>query len=113
MEELKTKAENLADHAGDYFETQFKLTVLNATDKATGIASQSVTAIVISTLTLFFMLFSGLGLSWWIGTAINSIVGGFFIISGVYALLAALVIIFRKNHIAPFLRNFLIAKIYE
>jgi hypothetical protein len=113
MEELKSKAENLAEHAGDYFETHFKLAVLNATDKATGLASQGLTVAVLTVLSLFVLLFSGLGLSWWIGNAINNIVGGFFIVAGVYGLLIAILLLFRKKHIAPLIRNFLIARIYE
>lgn len=113
MAELKSKAEDLAEHAGDYFETQFKLAAINATDKATGMASQSLMVIVIVILALFVLLFSGLGLSWWIGRAIDNIVGGFFIVAGVYGLLIALLLLLRKSVIAPAIRNFLITRIYE
>ena len=113
MAELKSKAEDLAEHAGDYFETQFKLAALNATDKATGMASQSFTFAVVIILALFVLLFSGLGLSWWIGRTINNIVGGFFIVAGVYVVIIALLLLFRKSVIAPAIRNFLITRIYE
>lgn len=113
MAELKSKAEDLAEHAGDYFETQFKLAALNATDKATGMASQGLMVIVVVVLVLFVLLFSGLGLSWWIGRAIDNIVGGFFIVAGAYGLLIALLLLLRKSVIAPAIRNFLITRIYE
>jgi apolipoprotein N-acyltransferase len=113
MAEIKSKAEDLAEHAGDYFETQFKLAALNVTDKATGMASQSFTFAVVAILALFVLLFLGLGLSWWIGRVINNIVGGFFIVAGVYVFLIALLLLLRKSVIAPAIRNFLIARIYE
>jgi hypothetical protein len=113
MAEIKSKAEDLAEHAGDYFETQFNLARLNATDKATGLASQGFMFAVVAILALFVLLFTGLGLSWWIGRVINNIVGGFFIVAGVYVLLIALLLLLRKSVIAPVIRNFLIARIYE
>ncbi|HEY9046585.1 MAG TPA: phage holin family protein [Ohtaekwangia sp.] len=113
MAELKTKTENLVEHAGDYFETQIRLAMLSATDKATGIASQSLLVILVSVLALFVLLFSGLGFSWWIGHAIDNMVGGFFIVAGIYGILIAIVFLLYRKHLAPVVRNFLIARIYE
>jgi apolipoprotein N-acyltransferase len=87
--------------------------MLNATDKATGIASQSLFTVVITILVLFVLLFSGLGFSWWIGRAINNMVGGFFIVAGIYIFLIVLVFLLYKKYLAPVVRNFLIARIYE
>jgi hypothetical protein len=113
MDELKTKAENLTDHVSDYLDTYYKLTVLNATEKTAGIASVSITAIFIGFLVLFVLLFSGFGFSWWIGKAIDSMIGGFFIMAGIYMLFIGVIFIFRKKYIAPFIRDFIIQKIYE
>jgi hypothetical protein len=113
MDELKNKAENLTDHVSDYLETYYKLTVLNATEKTAGIASVSVTAVFIGFLVLFVLLFSGFGFSWWIGKAIDNMIGGFFIMAGIYLLLIGIIFIFRKKYIAPFIRDFIIQKIYE
>lgn len=113
MEDLKTKADILTDHVGDYLETYFNLTVLKATEKTAGIASLSVTAIFISFLVLFVLLFTGFGLSWWIGAWINNLVAGFFIVAGIYLVLIALLLFLRKKIVFPFIRNFIIQRIYD
>jgi hypothetical protein len=113
MEDLKNKAENLTDHISDYVETYIKLTVLKATDKATGFASNSVSFILISMFAFFVLLFSGIGLGLWIGQKLENMLAGFCIIAGFYALLATVILVFRKNLIMPFIRNIIIRKTYE
>jgi hypothetical protein len=113
MGELKDKAAELTDHVGDYLETMYKLTVLNATDKASGIASASITGVVVFILTIFAVLFASVGLGWWLGEKLDSMLAGFVIVAGVYILLIFVILAFHKNHIFPLLRNFIIKKIYE
>jgi hypothetical protein len=113
MSELKDKAGELTDHVGDYLETMYKLTVLNATDKASGIASASITGIVVFILTIFAILFGSVGLGWWLGEKLDSMLAGFGIVAIVYVLMIVVILVLHKNHIFPLLRNFIIRKIYE
>jgi hypothetical protein len=113
MGELKDKAAELTDHVGDYLETMYKLTVLNATDKASGIASASITGAVVFILTIFAVLFASVGLGWWLGEKLDSMLAGFVIVAAVYILLIVVILVFHKKHIFPLLRNFIIKKIYE
>lgn len=113
MEDLKKKTESLTDHVGDYLETYYKLASLNVTEKTAGLASVSVTMLCVSSLTLFALLFIGLGLSWWIGTAIDNMVGGFFIVAGIYVVLIFTILLLRKKYIAPMIQNFVIQKMYD
>lgn len=113
MEHIKQKAENLTDHISDYIETYFKLNVLKATDKAAGIASVSLASIMIAIFAFFFLLFSGIGVGWWLGQQLDHMLAGFGIVAGFYALLVALIIVFRKNILLPFVRNKIIKMAYE
>jgi hypothetical protein len=112
MEDLKNKAETLTDHVGDYVELYYKLVVLNATEKATGIASVSITSIIVGVLSTFVLFFASLGVGWWLGEELNSMIGGFGIIAGFYLLVITVMMAFRKQ-IIPSIQNTIIKKIYE
>jgi hypothetical protein len=111
--ELKDKADDLMDHAGDYFETYYKLSLIKLTEKSSTAGSAIIGILLVLLLTIFFILFIGLGLSWWIGGLLESIVAGYFIVAGIYLLIILLVIFMRKKIIDPFFRNFLVKMIYE
>jgi|SRR5688572_2585131 hypothetical protein len=112
MEEFQTKAEALTDHVGEYIETYVKLVSLNATERATGMASVSITSLVLAGLFTFVLLFASLCLGWWLGEKLNSMPAGFGIVAGIYTLAALLIILFR-NRIIPYLQDRLIQKVYE
>jgi hypothetical protein len=113
MEDLKQKTETLTHDVEDYIETYIKLSALKATDKAAGIASVSVTAILVLTFTVLVLLFLGFGLGWWIGENMNNMLAGFAIVAGIYLLLTAIVVLFRKNLLLPLVRNIIIKIAYE
>jgi hypothetical protein len=120
MEEVKPKAEtikeeakDLFDHATDYLETFYQLAVVNVVQKGVNIASGVINGVILTVLGLFVLLFSGVGLAWWLGNVINSRAGGFFIVAGVCLLVMAIIIVMRKKTIFPFLRNLITRKIYE
>ncbi len=113
VDEIKTSAENLTEHATAYFETYIKLAVVNATQKATGIATVSLTAILLSFFCVFVLLFSGAGAAVWIGERLGNMEAGFFCVAGFYLICAAFFLLLRKNFISPFVRNHIIKKVYE
>ena len=113
MAELKERADDLLDHAGDYIETYYKLGLLKVTEKSTAAGSTIIAALLLTILFIFFALFIGLGLAWWIGGMLDSIIAGYFIVAGIYLLIIFCVLIMRKKVIDPFFRNYLVKKIYE
>lgn len=113
MGEIKDKAEELTEHVGDYLETFYKLTALNATGKATGIISAGITSIVVMLFIMFAMLFAFMGIGWWLGEQMNNMLAGFGIVSGFYILLIIIILTFRKSFLFPLIRNILIRKMYE
>jgi hypothetical protein len=116
MEDLKTiksTAESLTDHVSDYIETYVKLAVVNATQKATGIAAVSLTGVLLTVFFVFVLLFSGIGLGFWIGDAMNNVQAGFFIVSAFYLVCGLIIYAFREKIVFPLVRNTIIRKVYE
>jgi hypothetical protein len=110
---LKEKTSALTDHITDLFESYYKLGVLNATDKASGIASFTVTIIAVFLLSLFTLFFIGFGFAWWIGEKLENTEAGFFIVAGIFLAIVSIIMIFRKRLLLPLLRNIIIRKVYE
>ena len=113
MAELKERADDLLEHAGDYIETYYKLGLLKVTEKSTAVGSSIFAALLLTILFIFFALFVGLGLAWWIGEMLDSMIAGYFIVAGIFLLKFIIVLAMRKSVIRPFLRNYLVKKIYE
>jgi hypothetical protein len=113
MEDFKNKAEIFADHVGQYVETYLKLTAVKATDKASGFASISIIGVLICFLSFCILFFIGIGAALWIGQSLNNAIAGYFIVAGFYIFITILVMVFREKIITPWIRNFIIKKIYE
>ncbi|MET0244798.1 MAG: phage holin family protein [Flavitalea sp.] len=113
MAEIKEKAEELIEHATDYAETYYKLGMLKLTEKTSAAGSGIIAALILAILSIFVLLFIGMGLSWWIGGMLDSIMAGYFIVAGIYLVVILCIILMRKSVIDPFFRNFIVKKIYE
>lgn len=113
MDNLKESAEQLADHTTAYVETHLKLFSLRAIGRAAGAVSQGVSWLLTGMLLLFFLLFAGVGLGWWLGGLLHNMPAGFLIVAGVYGLLAVVLILLHKKIIVPRIRNAIIRIIYE
>ena len=113
MDNIKSTAEDIFDHAGDLAETYYKLTVVKATDKASGIASSGLLVLIACLLGLISLVFAGFGVSWWIGESMGDMKMGFFIVGGAFLLLLLFLMLTRKQVLFPRLRDLLIRKMYE
>lgn len=113
MEEFKLKAENLTKSVGDYFDTYYKLTVVKATDKATGIAASSLAGLTVFFLSIFVLFFSGLALGVWLGQLLDSAVVGYLLVAGFYLFVMILLVLLRRKFVFPFIRNLIVRKFYE
>jgi len=80
--ERKTRAENLTDHLSDYVETYVELGVVNATQKAAGVATVTLTAALLSFFCLFVLFFTGLGVAVWLGESWGDMKAGYFTVAG-------------------------------
>ena len=96
-----------------YAETYVKLGVVNATQKATVVATVSLTAILLSFFFMFVLFFSGIGIALWAGDALQNTKIGYFCVAGFYTLCALIFLLLRKKYIFPFVRDQIIRKVYE
>jgi putative superfamily III holin-X len=113
VEEIKEDAKDLFEHVTDYLETYYQLITVTVAQKGINIASGIINAVILAILGLFAFGLISLGLGWWLGNAINSRVGGFLLIGGIYFVLMIAIIVMRRNVIFPLLRNLLTKKLYE
>lgn len=113
MEDLKTKAGNLSDSISDYLHTNYKLALLNAADKATGMVASTLASVVIAFLGTFVLLFAGIALAVWLGQLLDSYALGFLIVAGIFTLIILIVVSMRKRIVFPMIRDKLINKLYE
>lgn len=105
-------SDNLADNVVDFLETYYKLTLVNITDKASGVAASVVAFMAIFIIGIFVILFIGLGLGTWLGQLLNSAIAGYFLVAGLFLLFMFMIWLFRKKLTVGF-RNFIIRKVYE
>ena len=113
MEALKQNAEKFTDSITNFAETYYKLTILKAADKATGIASASLSAAVTILLGIFVLLFLSVALAFWLGDLIDSRAGGFLLVGVLYGVIILTVVLLRKRIVFPYIRNTIIRKLYE
>ncbi len=111
--ETKTTAAHLTDHFSVYVDTYLKLGVVNATQKATGVATVTLTAAFLCVFCLFVLFFAGLGAAVWMGESWGNMKAGYFTVAGFYVLCALLFVALRKKLIFPFVRDQIIRKVYE
>lgn len=113
MEDLKNKAESLTNNIRDYADTYYKLTIIKATDKATGIAAGALAGFSVLFFGIFVMLFLGISLAIWLGDLVNSPALGYLMVAGVFLLIIIILVLMRKKIVFPMIRNLIIRKLYE
>ena len=112
-EELKESISGLTGHLTDYADTFVRLAIIKATEKATRIASATISALVICVLCLFAVFFLSFALGWWLGDVFSNRALGFLATGGFYLLLLFTVMLLNKKVVMPGLRNLIVRKIYE
>jgi hypothetical protein len=113
MEELKTNASHLKTHVTEYIKANVELAKAKATRGASTAAAGIAIGVTAFIFLFFFLFFLSFALGWWIGTLLNSTASGFFIVAGLYLLLAGLIFMLRKKVLVPMIRNAVISKVYE
>ena len=112
-QKIKDDTKDILQHAGDYAETLYKLSLVRLTRKTSDVASGFVNSVLLFSISFCIILFLSLAGAWWLGEMLNSPAGGFLIIAGFYFVLVLILMMMRKKIISPFIRNTLIRKIYE
>lgn len=111
--ERKELVEDLFDKTEEYIKTNVQLAKLKATDKVADVASALIANAAIVILSFFFLLMVNMGIAFWIGSAMGQYYYGFLIVAGFYALLAAVLFIFRVDIIQTPISNSIILQVLK
>ena len=105
--------ETLFEKLESYIQTTLELYRLKAIDKLTDVFATIASSLIIAVIiTLFFILIS-IGLSLYLGELLGKSYYGFFALGGLYALVAVVMIVKRKEWLELKLNNFLISQIFK
>lgn len=113
MEEGKKSGEKILDLAGDMVENYRNLITLKVIEQSSRVGSVSIMGIIMLVVSVFVLLFVGLGFGWWLGESLGNIKAGFFIVGGAFAIILVVLILISKKMLLPALRDMIIKKIYE
>ena len=108
----KKSVEKIADATEDIIETYRKLIAINLVEYTSLGASASAVGIVYLIFIVFVLLFVGLGSAWWLGESLRNMKAGFFIVSGAFIFILAILMLMGKKKIIPLIRNLIIKEIY-
>jgi hypothetical protein len=113
MENLNTKAANLADHVQEIAQTYYDLTRINVAQAGSKAVARAFLFFLIAGLVLCILLLAGIGLSLYLGKILNDAATGYFIVAGFYLFLVIVFYLLRKQIVFPFIRDFIVRKIYD
>ncbi|WP_127127232.1 hypothetical protein [Pseudoflavitalea rhizosphaerae] len=110
--EDRNQTEKLADDVIELVQTYYKLTLVTATRKSSGVAASIVVVLIISVFFLLVIAFAGLALGHWLGNLLSNMATGYLITAGFYLLVTLILIVSRKKLFA-YVRDIIVRKIYE
>ena len=110
MKDNVTHIEMLFDKAEDYGKTTIELLKLQAVRKSADVISSLISKAVVTISVALSILILNIGLALWLGKLTGQNYYGFFIVAGVYALIALIFKIFRHTWIKTPLKNGFISK---
>jgi hypothetical protein len=113
MEDNTTEKDNLVDVLSDLVETYRNLVTVRIVEHTSIAASISILGTISLFVSVFVLLFTGLGAAWWIGDSLNNMKAGFFIVGGFYSFLLLMILLTANSYLIPRIRNLIIKKTYE
>ncbi len=113
MDDKATTIEMLFEKAENYTKTSAELLKLNAIDKSADILSSLLSRLAIITVVALFTLLLNIGVALWLGEILGKSYYGFFIVSGFYLIITAILSIFSTSWIKIPVSNFIITKMLK
>ncbi len=113
MNDNVTHIEMLFDKAEDYGKTTIELLKLQAVRKSADVISSLISKAVVTISVALSILILNIGVALWLGKLTGENYYGFFIVAGIYVLIAILVCIFRHSWIKTPIKNNFIAKMID
>ena len=113
MDNLNTKATNLANHVQDIAQTYYELARINVAQAGSKALSRAIIFFLLGGLILCILLLAGIGLSLLLGNLLKNAAAGYFIVASFYLVLVIVFYLLRKRIVFPFIRDFIVRKIYD
>jgi hypothetical protein len=113
METTETRISDLTGNIREYIETRIDMVKLDAADTVATAASSMASWVAIAIASLFTLLLVTVGGAIGIGYLLDNYAVGFFILAGVYLLIALLVYVYRENWIRKPLINTIVKNIFD
>lgn len=110
IEERKELIEDLFEKVEAYIKTNVELIKLRTIDKLSVVIASLASRFVLLVLFSIFFLMVNIGLAIWLGQVMGQVYYGFFLIAGVYALLAMILFMFRDSIIKNPIINSIISQ---
>lgn len=113
MHEKIEIAEELFEKAKLLGRTKLELYKLKAIDKASDIFATIATGALMIVVLIFLLAMLSTAVALYLGEVLGKIHYGFFAVAGIYAVIAILVIAFKKTLLTDFFTNFIINTIFK
>lgn len=110
MENSSTTIEKLIEKAEIYSKTTLELCKCEAVYKSADIFSNLAVKLAITIVVVVFLLFTNIGLAFYLGEYLGKVCYGFFLIGIAYLLIGILLFIFKDEWIKNPVSNFIISK---
>jgi hypothetical protein len=113
MEGKENVLESLIESAEEFGKTSIELLKYKALDKATFVASAVVLNITVFFIAVLFVIMLSIGVSIWIGEALNKMSMGFLIVSAFYAVCAVVFYFFLGQSIKRMVSSIILKQIFK
>ena|SRR5581483_10810245 len=113
MNDLKTKAVDLASHVEEIAQTYYDLARVNMAQISARALSRAVIFFIIAGVWIVIIMLVAIGLSVLAGKLLHNAAAGYFVVALLYIVLLIIFYLLRKTLVFPFIRNLIVRKIYD
>ena len=113
MENKVNLIESLFESTVEYGKSSAELIKLRALYKTSEIASSALPHLVVIVIVVVFMLFISLGLALWLGTILEKVFYGFFIIGAFYGITGLLMHLFMHKWMKKKFGDFIVKQLFN
>jgi hypothetical protein len=113
IEDRKELVEDLFEKAEAYVKTSFEIYKLKSADKLAEVIASTISLLVVILFLSFFFLMVNIGLAIWLGESMGHVYYGFFVVSGLYAIIALGLFVFRNPIIKNPIINSIISQVLK
>lgn len=113
MENNPGHIETLFEKSRDYVETRIDLARLKVTEKTSDVISDLASKLILIAIASVFVLMLNVGIALWLGELLGKNYYGFFVLAGVYALIALVSYLLREKWIEEPVTNAIIKKMHK